>query len=67
MSSGPTKNIKVVCEFPDVFPEDLPGMPPKCEIEFIIDLLPGTAPIYKRPYRMVVNELEELKKQLREL
>ena len=56
------------CErIPNVFPEDLPGMTPKREIEFVIDLLPGTAPISKRPYRMVVNELEELKKQLREL
>ena len=61
------KDIKVVDEFPDVFPEDLPGMPPEHEIEFIIDLLSGTAPISKRPYRMAINELEELKKQLREL
>jgi len=50
-----------------MFPEDLPGMPPEHEIEFIIDLLPSTAPISKRPYRMAVNESEELKKQLREL
>jgi hypothetical protein len=56
-----------VKDFSDVFPEDLPGMPPEREIEFIIDLLPGTTPISKRPYRMGVNELEELKKQLREL
>ena len=42
-------------------------MPPEHEIEFIIDLLPSTALISERPYRMVVNELEELKKQLREL
>jgi len=42
-------------------------MPPEHEIEFIIDLLPGTAPISKRPYRMAINELEELKKQLRAL
>ena len=62
-----TKNIWVVCEFPDVFPDDLLGMPPEQEIEFIIELLPGTAPISKRPYRKVANELEELKKQLREL
>jgi hypothetical protein len=56
-----------VCEYPDVFPEDLPGMPPERDIEFLIDLLPGTAPIAKRPYRMSVGELEELKKQLKEL
>jgi hypothetical protein len=52
----------VVDDFPDVFPDDLPGMPPDHDIEFIIDLLPGTAPIAKRPYRMGVDELEELKK-----
>ena len=54
-------------EFPDVFPDDLPGMPPDRDIEFIIELLPGTAPIAKRPCRMGVNELEELKKQIKEL
>ena len=42
-------------------------MPPDRDLEFIIDLIPGTAPIAKRPYRMAANELEELKKQLREL
>jgi hypothetical protein len=56
-----------VCEYPDIFPDDLPGMPPERDIEFIIDLLPGTAPIAKRPYRISVGELEELKKQLKEL
>ena len=52
----------VVDEFLDVFPDDLLGMPPDRDIEFIIELLPRTAPIAKRPYRMGVNELEELKK-----
>jgi hypothetical protein len=61
------RNIRVVREFPDVFPEELPEMPPDREVEFVIDLLPGTAPISKRPYRMSVEELEELKKQLTEL
>jgi hypothetical protein len=61
------EDIRVVYEYPDVFPDDLPGMPPERDIEFIIDLLPGTAPIAKRPYRMSVGELEELKKQLKEL
>jgi hypothetical protein len=42
--------IRVVNEFPDVFPEDLPGMPPDRDIEFSIELIPGTAPISKRPY-----------------
>jgi hypothetical protein len=49
------------------FPEELPGMPPDREVEFVIDLLPGTAPISKWPYRMSVEELKELKKQLTEL
>jgi hypothetical protein len=61
------EDIRVVCKYPDIFPDDLPGMPPERDIEFIIDLLPGTAPIAKRPYRMSVGELEELKKQVKEL
>ena len=52
---------------PDVFPEELPGMPPDRDIEFVIDLVPGTAPIAKRPYRMLVEELVELEKQLKDL
>jgi len=56
-----------VNEFTYVFLNELPGMPPDRDIEFIIELLPGTAPIAKRPYRMGVNELEELKKQNKEL
>jgi hypothetical protein len=50
-----------------VFPEELPGMPPDKDIEFVIDLIPGTSPIAKRPYRMAAPELAELKKQLGEL
>jgi hypothetical protein len=59
--------IRVVQEYPDVFLKDLPSMPPDYDIEFIIDLLPGTPPISKRPYRMAVNELVELMKQIAEL
>ena len=59
-------DIPVVCEYPDVFPEDLPGMPPDRDVEFAIELQPGTAPISRRPYRMPPNELAELKKQLQE-
>jgi hypothetical protein len=47
--------IRVAQEYPEVFPEDLLGMPPDHNIEFIIDLLPGTPPMSKRPYRMPVN------------
>jgi hypothetical protein len=61
------RNIRVVRDFPDFFLEELPRMPPDREVEFIIDLLPDTAPISKRPYRMSVEELKELKKQLTEL
>jgi hypothetical protein len=57
------EDIIVVCEYPDIFPDDLPGIPPERDIEFVIDLLPGTASIAKRPYRMSFVELEELKKQ----
>jgi hypothetical protein len=63
----PKEEIRVVCDFPYVFPKDLPGMPLDRDIEFIIDLVPGTAPISKRPYGMPSNELAELKKQLAEL
>ena len=49
------------------FPEDLPGLPPDREVEFSIDLVPGTAPISKAPYRMALAKLKELKGQLEEL
>jgi hypothetical protein len=61
------KEIPVVCEYPDVFPDDLPGMPPDRDIEFIIELQPGTAPISKKSYCMPPNELAELKIQLQDL
>ena len=67
MNGATMDKTKVINEFLDVFPDDLPGMPPDHDIEFIVELLPRTAPIAKRPYRMGVNELEELKKQLKEL
>jgi hypothetical protein len=57
----------VVRDFPDVFPEQLPGMPPDREVEFVIDLLPETTPTPKRPYMMFEKELKGLKKQLTEL
>ena len=44
--------VPVVCDFPDVFPEELPGMPPDRAVDFVIELEPGTAPISKRPYKM---------------
>ncbi|NBK90373.1 RNA-directed DNA polymerase, partial [Listeria monocytogenes] len=60
-------DISIVNKFPDVFPEELPGLPPEREIEFCIDLEPGTKPISKAPYRMAPIELQELKIQLQEL
>jgi hypothetical protein len=57
----------VVKDFPDVFLEELPGTPPDREVEFVIDLLPGTTLTSKRPYEMSVEELKELKKQSTEL
>jgi hypothetical protein len=62
-----TVDIRIISEFLDVFPEELPGMPPDHEIEFVIELVPGTAPFFKRPYRMDANQLAELKEQLQEL
>jgi hypothetical protein len=61
------EEILVVQEYSDVFPEEMLGMPPNCDIEFLIELLSRTPPISKRPYRMHVNELVELKKQFAEL
>src|SRR3954467_9140444 len=60
------EEVPIVKEYPDVFPEELPGMPPDRDIEFLIDFMPGTGPIAKRPYKMDVDELKELKKHLRE-
>ena len=67
MEGATIDKTKVVNEFLDVFPDDLPGMSPDRDIEFVIEILPRTTPIAKRPYWMGVNELEELKKQLKEL
>jgi hypothetical protein len=60
--ADPLDIIKVVSEFPDVFPKDL-----ERKVEFAIELLPGTAPIFKRAYRVSGPELVELKKQINEL
>jgi hypothetical protein len=64
--AAPLEDIPVVCKYPDVFPDDFPGMPPDRDVEFVIELQPGTAPISKRPYRMPPKELAELKVQLQE-
>jgi hypothetical protein len=59
--------VPVVNEFPDVFPEELPGMPPDRDIEFVIELKPSTTPIYKTPHRMAAPELAKLKEHIKEL
>ncbi|GJX80150.1 reverse transcriptase domain-containing protein [Tanacetum coccineum] len=61
------KDIPVVKEFPDVFPENLPGIPPIRQVEFQIDLIPGAAPIARTPYRLAPLEMQELSNQLQEL
>ena len=61
------EDIPVVREFPDVFPDDLPGLPPDREIDFQIELAPGTEPISRPPYRMAPAELKELKVQMEEM
>ncbi|XP_043705374.1 uncharacterized protein LOC122655228 [Telopea speciosissima] len=60
----PLEEIRIVKEFPDVFPDDLMELPPDWEMEFVIDLLPGAAPVSKAPYRMAPTELKELQVQL---
>ena len=67
MEAKSLEEVPVVNEYSDVFPEELPGMPPDRDVEFVIDLVSGTAPIAKRPYRMAASDLAELKKQLEEL
>jgi hypothetical protein len=59
--------VPVVNEFPDVFLEELSGMPPNRDIEFVIELKLDTTPIYKTPYRMTTPELAELKEHIKEL
>jgi hypothetical protein len=61
------EDIRVACAFPDVFPKNLPGMPPDRDVEFTIELQPSTAPVSRRPYKMTPKELAKLKVQLTEL
>jgi hypothetical protein len=59
--------VPVVNEYPDVFPDDLPGLPPEREVEFRIELVPGAKPVAKAPYRLAPTEMRELMNQLKEL
>jgi hypothetical protein len=67
LNASQGSEVPVVNDFPDVFPEELPGMPPYRDIEFVIELKPGTTPIYKTPYRMATPELAKLKEHIMEL
>jgi hypothetical protein len=61
------QDVQIVDQYPDVFLEELSGMPPDHDIEFVIELIPGTALKYKSPYRMSDKKLAELKEQIQEL
>ncbi|GJW87034.1 putative reverse transcriptase domain-containing protein [Tanacetum coccineum] len=61
------EDIPVVREFLEVFPENLPGLPPVRQVEFQIDLIPGAAPVARAPYRLALSEMQELSNQLQEL
>nr|GFB48623.1 putative reverse transcriptase domain-containing protein [Tanacetum cinerariifolium] len=54
------EDVPVICDFPKVFPEDLPGLPPPRQVEFRIDLVPGATPVARAPYRLAPSELKEL-------
>jgi hypothetical protein len=64
LNASQGSQVPVVNEFPDVFPEELPGMPPDRDIEFVIELKPSIEPIYKSPYRMATPELAMLKEHI---
>ncbi|GJZ61558.1 putative reverse transcriptase domain-containing protein [Tanacetum coccineum] len=61
------EDVPIVRDFPGVFPEDLPGLPPARPVEFQIDLVPGAAPVARAPYRLAPSEMKELSEQLQEL
>ncbi|GJT49443.1 hypothetical protein Tco_0975600 [Tanacetum coccineum] len=61
------KDAPVVQEFPEVFPKDLPGIPPNRQVEFRIDLVPSATPVARAPYRLAPSEMKELAEQLQEL
>ncbi|GKG44092.1 hypothetical protein Tco_0483185, partial [Tanacetum coccineum] len=60
-------DVPIVQDFLEVFPEDLPGIPPILQVEFQIDFIPGDAPVARAPYRLAPSEMKELSDQLKEL
>src|SRR5438105_11867909 len=67
LEANPLEEIPVVRDYPNVFPKELPGLPLERAVEFSVELLPGTAPVFRRPYKMPPNDLAEMKVQLQEL
>nr|GFB85443.1 putative reverse transcriptase domain-containing protein [Tanacetum cinerariifolium] len=61
------QNVPVICNFPEVFLNDLPGLPPPRQVEFKIELIPGAAPVARAPYHLAPSELKEFSDQLKEL
>ncbi|GKF98675.1 hypothetical protein Tco_0297458, partial [Tanacetum coccineum] len=61
------EDVPVICDFPEVFPDDLPGLPPPRQVEFKIDLVSSVAPVNRAPYRLALLEMKELSEQLKEL
>ncbi|GKF82006.1 hypothetical protein Tco_0243662, partial [Tanacetum coccineum] len=61
------EDVLVIHDFPEVFPDELPGLPPPRQVEFQIDLVPGTAPVARAPYRLAPSEMKGLSVQLQEL
>nr|GFD03198.1 putative reverse transcriptase domain-containing protein [Tanacetum cinerariifolium] len=61
------EDVPIVRDFPELFPQDLPGLPPIRPVEFQIDLVPGTAPVARAPYQLAPSKMKELAEQLKEL
>ncbi|GKG22227.1 hypothetical protein Tco_0387530, partial [Tanacetum coccineum] len=61
------EDVPIICDFPKVFPEELPGLPPPRQVEFRIDLVPRAAPVARAPFRLAPSEMKELLVQLQEL
>nr|GEW09686.1 putative reverse transcriptase domain-containing protein [Tanacetum cinerariifolium] len=61
------QDVPMICNFPEVFPDDLPGLPPPRQVEFKIELIPGAVPVAHAPYHLAPSELKELSNQLKEL
>ncbi|GKG18116.1 hypothetical protein Tco_0372414, partial [Tanacetum coccineum] len=61
------EDVPIIRDFPEIFPEDLPGLPPTQQVEFQINLIPGVAPVARAPYQLALSEMKELSDQMKEL